>query len=196
MPASPSRRESWCRAEDCADRSSCSLHHSLQYSLGLIAGTLADDRNRRLMPLQTMLAAHEQRLTRWSLRRRRLLRADLVQILHQRVDHLVDAEARRALAWRIFLERLQERSHPPNAVLKEIRVLRQPVVILVRDDIGTLIRIHPQIKHLRCSQTGKRVGPHFEAARPALLAEHDLPVTIAIGDHLAVIVKVVEITAG
>src|SRR5262245_6230561 len=48
---------------------------------------------------------------------RALLRRCLVHRLHQRIDHLVDAEARGALARRIFLEGLQERGYPPHAVL-------------------------------------------------------------------------------
>src|ERR1700741_4402156 len=69
---------------------------------------------------------------------RRLLR----DRLHQSLDHLVDTEARRPLAWRIVLEGLQEGRHPPHAVLKQVGVLGQPVVILIRDNVRALHRIH------------------------------------------------------
>src|SRR6187200_3019473 len=64
------------------------------------------------------------------------------------IHHLIDREARRTLTGRVLLERLQEGGHPPHAVLEQIGILRQPVVVLIGDDVRALVRIHARLKTL------------------------------------------------
>src|SRR5262245_48647439 len=107
--------------------------------------------------------------------------------LHQRLDHLVHAEARRALAGRILLEGRQERRDLPDTVLEQVRVAGEPVVVLIRDDVRALVGIHAKVEDLGRAQTREGVGPHLEPARAPLLAEHDLPVPVAIGDQQPIV---------
>ena len=50
------------------------------------------------------------------------------------------------------------RRHPPNAVLEQVGVLGEPVVILVRHDVGALHRVHAQVEHLRRPQARERIA--------------------------------------
>src|SRR3974390_744880 len=100
-----------------------------------------------------------------------------------------------AWAGGMFLERLEKRSDPPHAVLNEIGVFRKPIIILVGESVAVRERVLPKVKHFRCTQAGYRVCPYRESSWQALLAEHDLPVFVAIGDQFAVVVEVVEFAA-
>src|SRR5262245_19773493 len=59
----------------------------------------------------------------------------------QGLHHLVDREAADPLARRVVLEALDERLDLVERVLCDVRVLRVPVVVLVRDDVRALVGV-------------------------------------------------------
>src|SRR5262249_11883186 len=69
-----------------------------------------------------------------------LLRRDR---FHQCIDHLIDAETRRTLAWWVFLESSQEGRHSPNAVLDQVGVFGEPVIVLIRNNVRPFHGVHP-----------------------------------------------------
>src|SRR5262245_44098781 len=89
------------------------------------------------------------------------------------LDDLVDAEARRPLARRVFLESLQElTNHGGTDLYCAGSIRNEPVVIGVGGDIGSLIGIGPQVEQLRHAQARERLGPDAQRPRRALLLEH------------------------
>src|SRR6516162_6415557 len=78
----------------------------------------------------------------------------------------VHVEAGRLLALRIVPERHQELA------------IQKPIVVGIRRDIGALVRVGPQIEHLRKAQVGERLRPDSKSSRGSLLHEHKLPVIV------------------
>ena len=74
-------------------------------------------------------------------------------------------------------------------------VRHEPVVVGVRRDVRALVRVRPQVEEFRDTQLGERLGPDLQGARRALLLEHELPVFVAQGDEIAVVVEVDELLA-
>jgi hypothetical protein len=69
------------------------------------------------------------------------------------------------------------------------------VIVGVRGNVRALVRIRPQIEELWNAQLGERLGPDAQRAIGVLLLEYDLPVLVAHGDEIAVVVEVHELLA-
>src|SRR3954468_4826274 len=112
------------------------------------------------------------------------------------LDHLIDAEARWPLARRIVFEGRKERAYDCRGRNKDAGSIRhQPVVVGVRRDVSAFVRIGAQVVELGDAKGRERFGPDAQSAGCPLLLEHDLPVLIAQGDDIAVIVEVDELLA-
>src|SRR5579862_3798667 len=109
--------------------------------------------------------------------------------------NLIDTEAGPALARRILSEGFQEgRSlHCSNA--GEIGILDEPVIVLIRRDIGALVRVHSQVKELREPQRSERIRPDQQIPGSALFLEDNLKVTETRGHQVSIIVEIKEIIA-
>jgi hypothetical protein len=70
-----------------------------------------------------------------------LLRRRLLQLFQ---DHF-EVETRGLPTLRIFLEGHQELAHAVLGRCDQIDVIEQPIVISIRRDVGTLIRVGPQV---------------------------------------------------
>src|SRR6266850_7387574 len=107
------------------------------------------------------------------------------------LDELVDAEARGPLTRWIFLEGSQKWAH--EGLRREEwgrTVAHEPVVVGVRRNVGALVGVRPQVEEFRDAQLGKRLGPDSHRALRALLLEDNLPVFIAQGHDIAIVVEV------
>ena len=76
--------------------------------------------------------------------------------------------------------------------IDEIGVVQEPVVVRVRGDVRELVRIGAQVEQLRHPQSRERLGPDLHGSLAALLHEHQLPVVVAHGEHVAVVAEVEE----
>ena len=93
---------------------------------------------------------------------------------------------------RVILEGHQELADVILSGDEQEDVIHDPVVIGVRGDVRALVRVRPEIEQFRNPQGDERFRPEAEGARGLLLLEHDLPVVIAQGDQLLVVVDVEE----
>jgi hypothetical protein len=113
-----------------------------------------------------------------------------LHLLHE----LIDAEARRSLTRRIFLECRQKRAHDRLRRDEYARsVGHQPVVVGIRRDIRALIRVRPQIEEFRRSQLRKRLGPDSQRAGRTLFLKDNLPVLVTQRDLIAIVVEIDEL---
>ena len=109
--------------------------------------------------------------------------------------HLRQVERTRRLAGRIVLHRLEELAGHLRDRHDDVRPVEEPVVVGVRVVLGPLERIAAQVEEQRHAQLDERLAPDAEGLAP-VLEEDDLPVLIAGGDDLAVVVHVPELLAG
>ncbi len=107
----------------------------------------------------------------------------------------INREAGRRLARWILLERLHKFLGVDRALHVQVDVLRHPVHVLVRGNIGPLVGVHAQVVDLGKPQTDEGLHPDIEVARGALLAEDELPVVVPHGDELAVVIEIEEVVA-
>ena len=127
--------------------------------------------------------------------RRRLLRSVAAQVLFHLIHRLIDAERGGSLAGRKLLERGQELLGQGPGAEENVHLRNSPVVIGVRGDVSTFVRVGSKVKKLGQTQRSERFGPDAERARCALFQENDLPVLEPEGDQVAVIIKVKEAPA-
>src|SRR5262249_53845450 len=90
----------------------------------------------------------------------------------------VHVEAGRLLTLRIVPERHKELADVVLRRNNQERVIQKPIVVGIRRDIGALVRVGPQIEHLRKAQVGERLRPDSKRSRGSLLHEHKLPVIV------------------
>src|SRR5262249_5998325 len=79
--------------------------------------------------------------------------------VHDLLDHLVHAEAGRLLAWREFLERLQEFGHSGLRRHEDKYVVEQPIVVGVGSNVRSFVRVRAQVEYLRHAQGDERLRP-------------------------------------
>ena len=77
----------------------------------------------------------------------------------------------------------------------QIGVLTRQSSYGIRDDVGPLVGIHPQIEYLRNAIGGERLVPDRKAAWILLLGEYRLPVVMAIADQIAIVIEIGEVGA-
>ena len=110
----------------------------------------------------------------------------------QLLQDFIHVEGGRLLPLRVVLEGHQELAHVGLRGHQQEDVIDQPVVVGVRSDVRPLVRVRPEIEHLRDPQAGERVRPDEHRSRGPLLHEHQLPVVVAQAGQLLVVVDVEE----
>src|SRR6186997_1701400 len=119
------------------------------------------------------------------------------QALLHLLDQLIDAEARWPLTGRKLLKGGQKWSHDGLRREEWRRSIRhEEVVEGVRGNVRALVRVRAQVEDFRDAELGERLGPDSQRALRTLLLEHDLPVFIAHGDEVAIVVEVEELFPG
>lgn len=105
---------------------------------------------------------------------------------------LVDREACRSLARGILHKRVDKlgsvESHPAH----QVGIFHAPIVVLIGDDVSSLVRVHAQVKKLGDAQTGKGRVPHRKPAWLLHFAEDGLPVIMPEGHYDAIIIVISE----
>src|SRR5262249_55377667 len=121
-----------------------------------------------------------------------LIASPLFRRFFHLLEDVVQIEARRFLSLRIFPERRQELSDIVLRGHQQEYVVDEPVVVRIRRNVSTFIRVGPKIEYLRDSQACERVCPNQQLSGGALLLEHDLEIVIPERDHLLIVVDVEE----
>src|SRR5215470_15424059 len=75
------------------------------------------------------------------------LRGVLLDLGFDIASHLIDRETRLLLARWVFDEGLQKGRGAYADIKNQIAVLRQPIVVLVGDDVGSLVGVHAQVEN-------------------------------------------------
>src|SRR5262245_14447920 len=88
------------------------------------------------------------------------------------LQYLFDAEARRLLARREVLERVDELGHQRLSGDDKERPLEGPIVVGIRGYVCPLIWVQTQVEYLGQAAADERRGPDFQRAFDLLLAEH------------------------
>ena len=70
-----------------------------------------------------------------------------------------------------------------------------PVIVGVRGNLGPLVRIHAKVEHRRSPHTDEGFPPDRQGTFLALLAKYGLPVLIARGDELTVVIEIKKLGA-
>src|SRR5262245_35351860 len=109
---------------------------------------------------------------------------------HQLRDDLIDAEARRLLPRREFLEALEPLLNDRLRGVLVRDVLDEPVIVF-EAILSALERIGPKVEHLGDAQDRQWLTPDVESRR-ALFGEHDLELMDAKRHQVAVIAPVEE----
>src|SRR5262249_45009487 len=110
--------------------------------------------------------------------------------------HLIDAEARWPLAWRIVFECRQELANDRRTGHNYAGSVRhQPVIICIGSDIGALIGIGAEIEEFWNAQLGEGLRPDAHRSVDALLFKYDLPVLDSRRYEISVIVEIDEFLA-
>src|SRR5580704_15110357 len=123
------------------------------------------------------------------------LRLRRLKALLHLLDDLVDAKALRALTWRIILKRSQELADHGLSRDDHVPLGEHPIVVCVRGNVGPLVGVCPQIEQLGQAQLRERFGPDLQGAGGALFFEYHLPVFVAQGNEIAIVVEVNKLLA-
>src|SRR3954469_11455129 len=100
-----------------------------------------------------------------------------IESLFQLLYCLIDRERRRPLARREFLVGLQVLGNEEDTAGHYRSVGHLPVVIGIRRDVSTFIRIGMQIEELRKTEYGKGLGPDLQRPLRSLLHEQTFQVS-------------------
>ena len=113
----------------------------------------------------------------------------------QSLYRLVNAEARRFLSRRKFLEGLNEVHNVGLGRDTQERVINRPVPVGVGRDVRALVRVGTQIEHLGHAETNKRIVPNGHSAWRPLFGKHEFPVLITQSEEVSVVAKINKLTA-
>src|SRR6056297_1759033 len=105
-----------------------------------------------------------------------------------------EVEGARGLAGRIVLHALQEPRRERLDRHDHEGAIEEPVVVGVGVMLGLLERVAPQVEQQRHAQLDEGLAPDAEGLT-AVLEKHHLPVVIARGHDLAVVVDIPELPA-
>ena len=120
--------------------------------------------------------------------------AFLLGVIPEAFLDLGEVERAGGLARRIVLHGLQELGRQRLDRNDHEHAIQEPVIIGVRIVLRLLERVAPQIEKQRYAKFGERLAPDTERLT-AVLEEYGLPVIIAGGDDLTVVVHIPELMA-